>query len=85
MCNSRNDKYSNEFWLDKTVYLLKEKRIKKLLKIFNDSGITYTVIKGLSYNYNVYSSSELRHFGDVDILVSSKDTKRALQTLKKRL
>ncbi|HXK72026.1 MAG TPA: nucleotidyltransferase family protein [Clostridia bacterium] len=81
MCNSRNDKYSNEFWLDKTVYLLKEKRIKKLLKIFNDSGITYTVIKGLSYNYNVYSSSELRHFGDVDILVSSKDTKRAHATL----
>ena len=65
-----------------------EVRVERLaievIDAFGNVGIPVRVLKGLGLAHTVYERSELRYFGDVDLLVAGEHLARAQQVLEQR-
>ena len=59
-----------------------EQRMLQLCEVFTSSGVTVVVLKGPSFAHTVYPDPAMRPFGDLDLLVSTKDWKAACRILR---
>ena len=61
--------------------LFLERELLWCADVFDAEGIEYRVLKGPAYAHTVYADPAVRSYGDIDVLVRSRDIDRTITTL----
>lgn len=76
------DVFEKGFYVEMLVYSKRTTVFKMVLEEFNKKEIKHVIVKGMSYA-KCYRQSEFRTMGDMDVIVSPNDIKKADKVLEK--
>lgn len=82
--NFRFDKLKENANYENTIklrYMLINYELKNIKQKFEQKGITFVVLKGISLAQRLYKNPCNRYFGDIDLLVASKDLYKATKIM----
>lgn len=79
--DKKPDKELTELWEEDSIYTVMQNSVKmyahaELISLLENNGIKYSIIKGAAAAVN-YPKPDVRHMGDIDVLVFRKDFERA--------